>query len=278
MTNKCNFIIFNIVNIVYSLFGIGLVVCGIILLGDTERMLISRLIPLQSQAPILYYLCLAIIFLGLTVIIISTTGCWATYIDSYCILSIYLFAVLVLILMEAVIGIVIGICPEYLGLTLNDEQMTDIWQRNYGVPGKEQYTAAIDLLQIKMECCGIHGGSDFGTSWWRLRDLAAPKLTVPLSCCFLNKQATKSFLDPIPTNTTLCQDAAPERHHSARYVEGCLNMLEHWLNEQKRYVLLAASMKLGIQLLLLFSLILNCNKINSNQNRSSPNNQNKNYY
>lgn len=52
--------------------------------------------------------------------------------------------------MEAVIGIVIGICPEYLGLTLNDEQMTDIWQRNYGVPGKEQYTAAIDLLQIKV--------------------------------------------------------------------------------------------------------------------------------
>lgn len=33
---------------------------------------------------------------------------------------------------------------------MENEDMTDLWQRNYGVPGKEQYTAAIDLAQNRV--------------------------------------------------------------------------------------------------------------------------------
>ena len=47
-------------------------------------------------------------------------------------------------------GVVTAICPEYLGLKFNKESLTDVWQNNYGVPGKEQYTVAIDLIQVKV--------------------------------------------------------------------------------------------------------------------------------
>jgi hypothetical protein len=41
-----------------------------------------------------------------------------------------------------------------MGLKTENEDVTDQWQRNYGVPGREQYTAAIDLAQTKVSNTG----------------------------------------------------------------------------------------------------------------------------
>jgi len=58
-----------------------------------------------------------------------------------------LFLLVVLLLGESSLGVLAFICPEYLGVTVTKTQLTESLQRTYGVPGKEQFTAAIDLAQ-----------------------------------------------------------------------------------------------------------------------------------
>jgi hypothetical protein len=58
-----------------------------------------------------------------------------------------LFLLVVLLLGESSLGVLAVICPEYLGVTVTKTQLAESLQRTYGVPGKEQFTAAIDLAQ-----------------------------------------------------------------------------------------------------------------------------------
>lgn len=52
-----------------------------------------------------------------------------------------------LLLGESSLGVLAVICPEYLGVTVTKTQLAESLQRTYGVPGKEQFTAAVDLAQ-----------------------------------------------------------------------------------------------------------------------------------
>lgn len=68
----------------------------------------------------------------------------------------------------------------------------------------------------------MSGGADYHASWWRLRELGQRDLLVPLSCCELdNADDADGFLDPRPSNLTLCQSlqheaARPHRHMEVR--------------------------------------------------------------
>ncbi|XP_026686000.1 tetraspanin-11-like [Diaphorina citri] len=255
-----------LVNTAYMMCGVCLVLGGAYLLSDTERVLLSRLVynAVPLHQPLFYYVALALMIIGLLVLALSVFGCYAVQVENSCLVALYLFILLVVLLAESVFGILTAICPEYMGLKTENEDVTDQWQRNYGVPGREQYTAAIDLAQTKFECCGINSGKDFMTSWWRLRELAAPNLLVPLSCCHPDpKNPDQSFLDPQPLNETLCQDKQPDNYILARYTEGCLEPLVLWLRHQTSLLLLAGLIKLSIQLLLLFVIILSCTRQSS---------------
>lgn len=61
-----------------------------------------------------------------------------------------MFGVVVLLLSESVAGILTAVGPEYLGLQLDRDVLDQVWQSSYGVPGKEQYTVAIDLIQVQV--------------------------------------------------------------------------------------------------------------------------------
>ncbi|KAG8241940.1 hypothetical protein J6590_076058 [Homalodisca vitripennis] len=197
--------------------GLGLVMCGGLLLEDTERILTSRLILTSLPQPLFYYVALLLMSLGLILTALSVLGCWSAHLNNYCILSFYLFSLLILLVAECVVGVLALLCPQYLGLSMDKEDIKDNWQRTYGVPGREQYTAAIDLVQTKFQCCGIDNGNDFTASWWRLRELAPENLIVPLSCCI--QQQPAAFLDPQPLNTSLCQQSSVENHRLARNLE-----------------------------------------------------------
>jgi hypothetical protein len=59
----------------------------------------------------------------------------------------FLFLLVVLLLAESCVGVLAVVCPEYLGVTVSMAHLARSLQRTYGVPGKEQFTAAIDLAQ-----------------------------------------------------------------------------------------------------------------------------------
>lgn len=62
----------------------------------------------------------------------------------------------------------------------------------------------------------MESGNEFSTSWWLLREFAAPGLVVPLSCC-IQDPFDLSDVDPVPINKTLCQDKNPESYRHARH-------------------------------------------------------------
>lgn len=70
---------------------------------------------------------------------------------------------------------------------------------------------------LQFQCCGVDSGNDFSASWWRLRELAADSLAVPLSCCI--QQQPAAFLDPRPINASLCQHSSVDQHRFARHIE-----------------------------------------------------------
>lgn len=76
----------------YNYKGCGFlkVVCGFLLLSDSRRMLLSRLLAMPEdglyEAPF-YYVALALLAAGLTVCVTSAIGVWATYLPGYIILT-----------------------------------------------------------------------------------------------------------------------------------------------------------------------------------------------
>lgn len=52
-----------------------------------------------------------------------------------------------LLLGESSVGVLAVVCPEYVGVTISMTRLAESLQRAYGVPGKEQFTAAVDLAQ-----------------------------------------------------------------------------------------------------------------------------------
>ncbi|EGI64890.1 CD63 antigen [Acromyrmex echinatior] len=173
--------------------------------------------------------CSNIIFLAIT----GLLGCWAACLFNRCITISYLLTIILLLLGECTVCIIAVFWPHILGIDVRPARLIRALQRSYAVPGREQFTAALDLAQTIFTCCGINGSSNYGTSWWRLQEVGRRELVVPLSCCTLNNaNETSSFLNPEPANLTLCQALNPAEHQYARHTMGCLEHIEKWTQDQ----------------------------------------------
>ncbi|KAJ1525997.1 hypothetical protein ONE63_009176 [Megalurothrips usitatus] len=216
----------------------------------------STLLPPQ---PLLYYVSLAAMGLGLVVCAVAVLGCWASCLHSYCILGTYLFLLTLLLLGELAVGALAALGPQFLGLAVEQPRLTDALQRGYGVPGREQFTAAFDLAQVSLRCCGVSAGSDYHASWWRLRELGQRDLLVPLSCCDLdNAREPDGFLDPRPANLSQCQSLQQDAARPYRHMEGCGPKLGLWLREQVQQLACAGGALVLVQLLAMLAAILVC--------------------
>ncbi|KAI8425504.1 hypothetical protein MSG28_011337 [Choristoneura fumiferana] len=123
------------------------------------------------------------------------------------------------------------------------------------MPDYEHFTAALDLAQTELECCGMTDARNFDMSVWQLRRLGPRGAAVPPSCCV--QRAPASHLNPAPRNATRCQELAPNPEF--RHVPGCLAKLEDWYHQQFIVFMLSlfvvALLKLGILLVTIFSCI-----------------------
>ncbi|XP_068083116.1 CD151 antigen-like, partial [Anabrus simplex] len=252
------------IKILFLMCGIALVAVGGLLLADIPRVLLSRLLlPAQGPThPLFYYVALGFMAAGLAVCTTGVLGCWASCLQSHCILGLYLFLLIVLLLGECSLGGLITICPQYMGVGVSTARLVETVRQNYGVPGREQITAALDLAQTALECCGVSGPLDYNQSWWRNSNLGRRELLVPLSCCLLsNTNDTRAFLDPHPRNSSLCQAQESAVHQSWRHNEGCEEKLEIWF-EGHTSLFLAISLGLVlVELSVLLSAILVCTKL-----------------
>ncbi|KAF7407704.1 hypothetical protein HZH66_002241 [Vespula vulgaris] len=258
-------------NIIFLISGFILMSLGALLLADNERILLSRLLgpsDVQPDQPLFYYLAFAISAFGFFIAITGLFGCWAACLFNQCITISYVVTITLLLLSECTIFIVAIFWPYLLGIDVRPARLIRALQRSYAVPGREQFTAALDLAQTTFSCCGINGSNNYGTSWWRLQEVGRRELVVPLSCCTLNNaNETDSFLNPEPANLTLCQALNPAEHQYARHTTGCLEMIERWTQEQALILLAIGLSIIFVEVSVLLSTFFACSK-NSKRKKS----------
>lgn len=174
----------------------------------------------------------------------------------------YFLVVILLLLIEFSTCVLITVWPQCLGIALDETLLVKALQGSYGVPGKEQLTAAIDMAQTKFQCCAINSNINYDTSLWRLQGYGQRDWPVPQSCCHLNnRDDINAYLDPKPVNLSSCQSLQRHVYENARHTDGCLDKLDNWY--RKHYFLfLGASVLLAVvEFGVLLSIILSCTKL-----------------
>ncbi|KAJ9583056.1 hypothetical protein L9F63_022598 [Diploptera punctata] len=251
-------------NLVFLLSGLALVILGAMLLTDVQRVLLSRLLGSTHMPshPLFYYIALGMMGIGLLVCTAGVLGFWAACLHSHCLLAVFLMFLVMLLLGESSLVVLAIVCPEYLGITVSVTRLAESLQKRYGVPGKDQFTAAVDLAQTVFQCCGMSGSIDYDVSWWRLRDLGQPDLFLPLSCCVLSNhpEDSKAFLDPHPANLTACQSLDQGLYQSTRHTEGCFIQLEAWFRYHTTLFMAVGCGLVLVELSVLLSAILNTSR------------------
>lgn len=251
-------------NILFLMSGFVLMSCGALLLADSHRVLLSRLLgseEIYQDQPMFYYFAFIIVAVGFIISVTGLLGCWATCLHNCCITTTYILMIILLMMVEISICTVVIFFPQYLGIDLQPSRLIRALQRNYAVPGREQFTAALDLAQSVFSCCGINGSSNYGTSWWRLQEVGRRELVVPLTCCTLNNVSViDAFLNPEPSNLTLCQALNPAEHLRARHLNGCLEKIENWTDEQELILITTVLGLMFIELCALSSTLFACLK------------------
>ncbi|ALC41121.1 Tsp68C [Drosophila busckii] len=266
--------VLNFCNLLFLLCGTALIVSGCYLYTDNKRILLSRLLAAPSEQlsalpqPLLYYIALGLAIAGFLAVLAAVLGFWASCLHTYCFLSVYFLCVVVLLLAESVICLAITLWPHCLGISLDEELMVKALQRNYGVPGQEQFTNALDLAQTRFGCCGMRSAADYDNSLWRLQSYGQRNWAVPLSCCVLkNAPQALAYLDPQPANETQCQALERAIYERERYADSCLSHLELWYREQYSIFLIASLVLALIEFSVLLGIILSCTGIASRRAR-----------
>lgn len=170
-----------------------------------------------------------------------------------------LFSVVVLLLTESVMCLAITLWPHCLGISLDESQMVRSLKNNYGVPGQELFTNAMDLAQVHFGCCGMKSSLDYDTSLWRLQGYGQRSWSVPLSCCLLeNALHPLAYLDPKPANESLCQSVDRLSYERERNSESCLPHLDEWYRKQYSIFLAASLILAVVEFCVLLGIIMSC--------------------
>lgn len=242
--------------------------CGFYLFSDTNRILLSRLLGATNEQladlpqPLFYYISLGLGAAGTIAILAAIVGFWASCLNTYCFLTLYFLTTVILLLLESAACLAITIWPQCLGLNLDETKMVKAMQGSYGVPGREQFTIAMDLAQVHFRCCGINSDINYDTSLWRLQSYGQRDWTVPLTCCKLqNKNERFAYLDPKPLNGSLCQALQKFDYELARHTESCLNKIDAWYREQHVLFLGGSLIVSIVEFCVLLAIILNCTRM-----------------
>ncbi|XP_078510264.1 tetraspanin-11 [Lissotriton helveticus] len=120
-----------------------------------------------------------LIFAGSFVMMIGFLGCCAIIREKRSCLSLYFSMLLLVFLIELVAGVLAYVYYQTLGEELK-QHLNQTMMDNYGQPGKEPLTQAIDRLQQDLKCCGSNSSSDWLSSAY-IR--STTDILVPESCC-----------------------------------------------------------------------------------------------
>ncbi|XP_015509653.1 CD151 antigen [Neodiprion pinetum] len=222
---KCVLHIYNVV-----LFLSGIAVGGIGIWTVVSKHSYISLLS-TSTYPILAY---ALIAAGGLAIIASWLGCGGVTSENRCILIVYIFVVMAVLVLEAGVGAISRLYEEQVDPEMR-MNLNRTFLETYSIRSRE--TAAIDAMQKEFKCCGAMRFEDWLYSEWRKdKEVISNRSLVPDSCC--------------KTPSLLC---GRRDHPSNIQYTGCIYK---FLETTKDHLIILGAVGLGLSVLELFGIIL----------------------
>ncbi|XP_047467776.1 tetraspanin 37 isoform X2 [Mugil cephalus] len=154
-----------------SVLGFGVALSGIYML-----MTFRQNSHLVSQADISLPATLAFISAGL-LLFTGFLGSWLSHKDSSCLQGVFVYMLVVVFCVESTASAL-----AYYHSTKVDSEMgtiSGIFQ-NYTGSSQDSMSRAVDATQEELQCCGVHGYTDWLETSWFIR---TGRLAFPQSCC-----------------------------------------------------------------------------------------------
>lgn len=231
--SDCNSVVF--LKYVLHIFNIVFLLSGVAVFGVGVWTVVTKhqYVALLTNAT--YELAAwVLIVAGCLVLIVTAVGCIGVLQDNRLFILVYTFALLLIFLLEAMVGVMSFLYEPHVAdeLYLN---LNKTFIENYKLDDSK--TRAIDHMQIEYKCCGANLFEDWQYSHWQKENLSEG-LKVPDSCC--------------KTVTPRC---GKSDHPSNIHYTGCRHRLA---DEIRDHLIILGSVGLGICVLQIFGMIFSC--------------------
>ncbi|XP_025829460.1 CD151 antigen isoform X2 [Agrilus planipennis] len=218
----------HIFNVIFLLAGLG--VLGVAIWTISDKYQYVTLLTTVTYEVLIYFL----LFAGALVLLIAVIGCCAISKENRPMLICYIFALILIFLLEAMVGLMSYVYDEQLETEL-EMNLNNTFLTTYSID--ETKTKAIDFLQMEFHCCGAVSFDDWKYSRWRTENLSGKNL-VPDSCC-----------------KTILPECGKRDHPSNINYSGCLTKMAHHM---KYHLFVLCAVGLGICVVQIIGIILSC--------------------
>jgi len=249
---NCARIILIIFNIIFWLSGAALLALGIyMLVGDQITVQIDFLSYLDDLFPdtsqsLLKICAYAFIAVGIFVILVGFCGCFGAIKESKCLLGLYIFFLMIVMLCEIAIG-AIAIYFRQDILDEADELYPELVEDLYSSSGN--FREVVNNIQYELECCGWSGVEDYENVTWNGVTGIVP------SCCIFTEESSDmrnlTYTDSAIEDSSGCQAMTAGTYQTTN----CMTAMEDWIDTHA-YILIGVG--IGIACLELFGMIFAC--------------------
>ncbi|XP_056278843.1 CD63 antigen [Pseudoliparis swirei] len=222
---KCVRFLLFFFNFIFWLCGLALIVVGILVQVGFHKTLLIHDVS-ASAAPVV------IIAIGVVIFFIAFFGCCGAWKENYCMVTMFAVLLFLIILVE-IAAVIAGYVYRNKLSNIVEDSLTDMISGYKN--GTDEFRSTVDKLQEDLKCCGVNSSSDW-------RSFGDDGNSVPDSCCL--------------TLSTKCGIGAMTDAAKV-YQKGCHDALEAFLKKNILWVIVAALVIAGLQILgIVFSCML----------------------
>ncbi|KAL3886992.1 hypothetical protein ACJMK2_026966 [Sinanodonta woodiana] len=241
---KCSMFFLILINTLFLLFGVALLVIGIVMhvnagvLRDTEIMTLLTKVSLNgvSMATLVSSLSVFSICLGCFIIVVAGLGAFGACCKVRCMLVVYAIIILLLLLAEIAI-VALWAAMKNKAESVVKTEMTNVLNQYAGPASTDEVSVGWNLLFIGMDCCGVVGpksnSNEFNSTKW------TPRLySIPYSCC--KEATTANYASGSNAN---CQNLVDSTYRST----GCYDSIYNWFSQYSTAAIVIAVIILVIE-------------------------------
>jgi len=256
-------------NIIFFLLGIAILAVGIYVLVDPkfkhfENIASLNVVDIAAKNGVnlsyIGYCGIAFCVFGGIMIFISFLGCCGSLKEVRCLLCLYGFVLLLILIAEIGVGIFAGVYSGKLKELLAPQLQRNI-QSEYMGDYQNKTIASIgwDAIMLNFECCGVYSYVDFNeTKNWDSNG------TIPRACCKFTSIPANSWTSAtVPENYVDSTCYTKPNPNNSNYQNGCYDKIQQTVSQYSNIVI---GVSVGIGLVLLLGVAFGfhlCRKIGS---------------